>query len=194
MHNPQEDRIVHFWTAFQQLYLDLYGSSLAICAAIEGHAPAAGCMLALSCDYRVMSATTDKMGPTIGLNETKLGIVAPTWLGFQFIDTVGPREAELGLSLGHLYSPEEALERGLVDKVCPQPYVEEKAYVHGLDTTLLEKLSENAFHSLVPYQSRHGGEVLQNFSASSCGQQDDCSKASHRTNARDTARRPRALS
>jgi hypothetical protein len=37
--------------------------------------PAGGCLLAMSCDYRVMV----KNKFTIGLNETKLGIVAPFW-------------------------------------------------------------------------------------------------------------------
>jgi 3,2-trans-enoyl-CoA isomerase len=39
------------------------------------HSPAGGCMLAMSCDYRVM------LGPnfTIGLNEAKIGIPAPFW-------------------------------------------------------------------------------------------------------------------
>jgi 3,2-trans-enoyl-CoA isomerase len=37
--------------------------------------PAGGCLLAMSCDYRVM--VRNKF--TIGLNETKLGIVAPYW-------------------------------------------------------------------------------------------------------------------
>jgi len=42
---------------------------------MKGHSPAGGCLFAMSCDYRVM------VGPkyTIGLNETKLGIVAPKW-------------------------------------------------------------------------------------------------------------------
>jgi hypothetical protein len=68
----------------QQLYLDMYGSRLAIVAAIQGHAPAAGCFLAMACDYRIMSAgdmgdggnsdMMKKFVPTIGLNETQLGI------------------------------------------------------------------------------------------------------------------------
>ena len=33
-----------------------------------------GCLLAMSCEYRVMLPKF-----TIGLNETQLGIVAPTW-------------------------------------------------------------------------------------------------------------------
>ena len=97
-------------------------------AAIHGHAPAAGCMLALSCDYRIMASADDSVkSPSIGLNETKLGIVAPPWLGQQMIDTVGQRRAELGLSLGLLYDPNEALAIGLVDELVPKDKVLEAA-------------------------------------------------------------------
>lgn len=124
MHKPDPTRLVDFWKSFQQLYLDLYGSRLAGIAAVQGHAPAAGCMLALSCDYRIMAAGEESRSPpTIGLNESKLGIVAPPWLGQQFIDTIGRRRAEIALTLGTLYSPEEALGIGLVDKVVPKSEV-----------------------------------------------------------------------
>ena len=82
--NPNPDRLPQFWNSLQQLYLDMYGSRLAIVAAIQGHAPAAGCFLAMACDYRIMSAgdmgdggnsdMMKKFVPTIGLNETQLGI------------------------------------------------------------------------------------------------------------------------
>jgi 3,2-trans-enoyl-CoA isomerase len=127
MHKPDMKRLIMFWSSFQDLYLDLYGSRLACIAAMQGHAPAAGCMLALSCDYRIMAETSEKHRPTIGLNESKLGIVAPPWLGQQLVDTVGRRNAELSLALGTLYSPEEALKIGLVDLVVPQDQVEAKA-------------------------------------------------------------------
>jgi 3,2-trans-enoyl-CoA isomerase len=113
LYQPDTTRLHDFWNSFQQLYLDLYGSRLSTLAAIGGHAPAAGCMLALSCDYRMFSAT----GGKIGLNESLLGIVAPPWLGQQYLDTIGHRKAELALSLGTLFTPDEALEIGLVDEV-----------------------------------------------------------------------------
>ena len=77
---PDNDRLPRFWNSLQQVYIDLYGSRLATVAAIQGHAPAAGCFLAMSCDYRVMSAgdtnsdIKKKHVATIGLNETQLGI------------------------------------------------------------------------------------------------------------------------
>lgn len=114
MHNPDEARLIEFWKSFQQLYFDLYGSRLACIAAIDGHAPAAGCMLALSCDYRIMKENSNF---NIGLNESKLGIVAPPWLGQQMMDTVGRRRADIALSLGLLYNPQQALEIELVDEI-----------------------------------------------------------------------------
>lgn len=112
IYKPDPVRLPKFWKSFQQVYFDLYGSRLATIAAMEGHAPAAGCMLALSCDYRVMS-----LSGKIGLNESLLGIAAPPWLGQQYIDTIGHRQAELALSLGTLFTPQEALEIGLVDDI-----------------------------------------------------------------------------
>lgn len=58
------------------MYLDLYGSRLATISAIQGHAPAAGCFIAMACDYRIMS------GGSIGLNETKLGIAGMLFMCF----------------------------------------------------------------------------------------------------------------
>lgn len=84
---PDKDRLLKFWNSLQQVYIDLYGSRLATVAAIQGHAPAAGCFLAMACDYRVMSAgdintdTNKKHVPTIGLNETQLGIAGENYRG-----------------------------------------------------------------------------------------------------------------
>jgi Delta3-Delta2-enoyl-CoA isomerase len=112
LYKPDPVRLPEFWMSFQQLYLDLYGSRLSTIAAIAGPAPAAGCMLALSCDYRIM---TDHPKCTIGLNESQLGIVAPPWLAQQYIDVIGKRQAELALLLGTLFPPQRALQIGLVD-------------------------------------------------------------------------------
>lgn len=105
----------------QQVYLDLYGSRLATVAAIQGHAPAAGCFLAMACDYRVMfEGTSADRVPTIGLNETQLGIAAPFWMGQMLVRTIGFRQAELALALGTLFTPKLALSVGLVDEVSPR--------------------------------------------------------------------------
>ena len=54
---------------------------------------------------------------TIGLNETLLGIVAPFWFKDTMLNTVGQRQTELALQLGTLFTADQALGIGLVDKV-----------------------------------------------------------------------------
>ena len=118
---PDPDRLPQFWNSLQQVYIDLYGSRLATVACLTGHAPAAGCFLAMACDYRVMYAGGDVNGrkhyPTIGLNETQLGIAAPPWMGQLLVRTIGFRKAELALAMGTLFPPQDALEVGLVDEI-----------------------------------------------------------------------------
>lgn len=71
---------------------------------MKGHAPAGGCFLSISCEYRVMCPDYK-----IGLNETRLGINAPIFLRATMRNTISQREAEKALVLGILYSTDEAL-------------------------------------------------------------------------------------
>ncbi|CAH0488736.1 unnamed protein product [Peronospora farinosa] len=112
MYQPEPAKLTKFWTSLQDLYLRLYTTPLAAVAAIEGHSPAGGCLLAMCCDYRVM--TSGK--PMIGLNETQLGIVAPTWFRDTFVNTIGHREAEKMLGLGLQVDANKAKAIGLVDE------------------------------------------------------------------------------
>lgn len=43
---------------------------------LQGACPAGGCLITLTCDYRVLA---NNPRYCIGLNETQLGIVAPFW-------------------------------------------------------------------------------------------------------------------
>ncbi|XP_064538315.1 enoyl-CoA delta isomerase 1, mitochondrial-like [Drosophila montana] len=112
MYKPDKERIRAFWTALQDVWLALYGSSVPTAAAINGHSPAGGCLLATSCEYRVMLPKF-----TIGLNETKLGIVAPKWFMSSFLSVLPRREAERALNQGRMFTTEEALKIGLIDEV-----------------------------------------------------------------------------
>lgn len=78
----------------------------------QGHSPAGGCLLALCCEYRVMCPNF-----TIGLNETRLGIVAPTWFQASMRNVVPVRHAEQALTLGTLFTTDEALQIGLIDEI-----------------------------------------------------------------------------
>ena len=69
MHNRSTDELAAFWKAVQEMWLALYMTPLATVAAISGHAPAGGCLIALACDYRVLVEGKH----TIGLNEAQIG-------------------------------------------------------------------------------------------------------------------------
>jgi len=112
MYQPDPVRLREFWSSLQDVWIQMYSYKLPSAAAITGHSPAGGCLLSLCCDYRVM------VGPkySIGLNETLLGIVAPFWFKDSMQNTIGFRQTELALMKGTLFSTEEALKVGLIDK------------------------------------------------------------------------------
>uniref|UniRef100_H3D0P9 Enoyl-CoA delta isomerase 1, mitochondrial n=1 Tax=Tetraodon nigroviridis TaxID=99883 RepID=H3D0P9_TETNG len=120
MYGKSPEHCGEFWRAVQEIWLKLYGSNMVVIAAINGSSPAGGCLLSLTCDYRIMA---DNPRYSIGLNETQLGIVAPFWFRDTMMNTVGHRSTEIALQLGQLYSPAEALETGLVDKLVPEDQV-----------------------------------------------------------------------
>ncbi|XP_012283182.1 enoyl-CoA delta isomerase 1, mitochondrial-like [Orussus abietinus] len=113
MYKPDLKRATNFWHALQDAWLVLYGLGIPTAAAINGASPAGGCLLAMACEYRVFVEGKH----TIGLNETKLGIIAPKWFQDSYISTIGHREAELALLRGSLFPPQEALKIGLVDEL-----------------------------------------------------------------------------
>lgn len=112
MYKPDMTRVRGFWRTLQDCWLKLYGSPFPTAAAINGHSPAGGCLFAMSCEYRVMLPKY-----TIGLNETQLGIVAPTWFMATMRNTIPPRKAEMALTLGQMFKTEEALKIGLIDEI-----------------------------------------------------------------------------
>jgi 3,2-trans-enoyl-CoA isomerase len=104
-------QIVHFWKRFFVLMSSLAGSRVPVAAALTGHSPAGGAVLALHCDYRVATRGDYR----IGLNEVQVGLPVPPSILYMLELVVGPRQAMLLASTGALLSPEEALRVGLVD-------------------------------------------------------------------------------
>ena len=152
MHEPDPERLRRFWHALQEVWLKLSTSRVATVAAIEGHSPAGGCMLAMSCDWRVMSLTDGGAAGnplTIGLNETKLGIVAPFWFADTMEYVVGTRQTDLLLQTGALLTTEQALAVGLVDEAVERTQVMQRAAAKVAD-----------FLS-VPDAARHASKMLQ---------------------------------
>lgn len=116
------------WEAFFNAARALGESPVPVVAAMAGHAPAGGCVLALCCDYRVMAASADPARPyRIGLNETQVGLVAPEGIQHLMRRAVGAHRAELLLVAGDLVEAERALAIGLVDELAPEEHVTARA-------------------------------------------------------------------
>lgn len=112
-----------FWRSFLQLITLMSKFNKPMVAAITGHAPAGGCIIANACDYRVMAVGNYK----IGLNEIPVGIVVPRGVYAQYSMWIGTRNAYQYLMEGKLYSPEHAQQIGLIDELVPLDKVLETA-------------------------------------------------------------------
>jgi enoyl-CoA hydratase len=84
-------------------------------AAINGHAIAGGCVLALACDLRV---AVDREA-TIGLNEVQVGVPFPAIPLAVTRYSLSPAHSREVLLTGARYDPMEARTRGLVDETVP---------------------------------------------------------------------------
>lgn len=93
--------------------LAVWNAPLPTVAAITGHAVAGGAVLALACDWRIAA----DVEANIGLTETAIGLVMPTWatvIAQGALGTVAAEEAILGAAV---LSPREAAEKGFVHEV-----------------------------------------------------------------------------
>lgn len=117
-HGEDRHALMDSWQAFFGVARTLAESRVPVVAALTGHAPAGGCVLALCCDYRVMARSVDPAKPyVIGLNETQVGLVAPEGIQRLLRRAVGTGRAERLLVAGELVAAERALEIGLVDEL-----------------------------------------------------------------------------
>lgn len=106
-----------FWRSFAGLLETIGSLQVPTVAAITGHSPAGGAVMALFCDYRIMAAGRYK----IGLNETRVGLMLPGFIHQALVRLVGPHRAERLIVSGALVDPEQALHFGLVDEVASNP-------------------------------------------------------------------------
>lgn len=102
-----------FWVDFLALQCTLTAFRKPIVAAISGHSPAGGCILAICCDYRVMAAGAF----IIGLNEIPVGIIVPDSVFNLYSFWLGQHKAYQYLMEGKLLKVDEALEAGLIDEI-----------------------------------------------------------------------------
>jgi enoyl-CoA hydratase/carnithine racemase len=117
-HGDDRGALQDSWGAFFGATRTLAELRVPVVAALTGHSPAGGCVLALCCDYRIMARNPDPARPfAIGLNETQVGLVAPEGIQQLMRRVVGIYRAERLLVAGEMVPAERALEIGLVDEV-----------------------------------------------------------------------------
>jgi enoyl-CoA hydratase len=111
----QRAQLRSFMTLFDTAMRRVFICPLPVVAAVNGHAIAGGCVLALQCDARLMAE-----GPVkIGLSEVQLGIGLPSSV-LESLRFQVPPSSLVPIALeGTLFTPEEAKRLGLVDEVVP---------------------------------------------------------------------------
>ncbi len=118
------EQMLVFWREFFGAQQAIAASPVPIAAAITGHSPAGGAVLALHADYRVMAqATAAPAKYRIGLNEVQVGLFPGPIIYGALRRLVGPRHADRVMGGGLMLTAAEALEAGLVDRVVPEEQV-----------------------------------------------------------------------
>ena len=116
------EEFTNFLTSFTTLYRNLFIFPKPLVAALNGHAIAGGCMIALACD----SAIIAQGSPKISLNEIAFGssVFAGSTEMLQF--RTGSRASDIVYS-GAMYSPAEGQEIGLVAEVVAPEALSDRA-------------------------------------------------------------------
>jgi len=122
--------IHRFWSLLFQTSKSLLACPVPVVAALGGHSPAGGAVLAAHCDYRIAADGTFK----IGFNEVQVGLPLSSSIVAVFADLVGVRTARQVGMQGQLMLMERAQEIGLVDEIVPPETLDERAleFMQGL--------------------------------------------------------------
>lgn len=107
------------WRDFFGLCGALARSPIPSVAAVTGHSPAGGAVIALFCDFRVMAHGTYR----IGLNEVQVGITVPDFIQAALRRIVGAYRAERLAVEGAMLDAEAAHAIGLIDELADVDHV-----------------------------------------------------------------------
>ena len=132
------------WSEFFGLMGDIAASPIPVVAALTGHSPAGGTVLAIFTDYRVLAE-----GPyLVGLNEVQVGLPVPPVLIAALSYVVGARQAARLAAGGLLLAPAEALRVGLVDEVVPVEEVVPRSVAWATDLLARPRAAMSATRAL----------------------------------------------
>jgi len=139
----EREQVASTLRLFESLVLDLFSYPAPTAAAIGGHAVAGGCLLALTCDLRVMAT-----GPSrLGLAELNLGVPVPAGSLLMLRSRLDPSAVEELVLRGDGFTAERARDVGLVHRVAGP---DEVASVSGRE---LAKLASKPLHAYAATKS-----------------------------------------
>jgi enoyl-CoA hydratase len=153
-----------FIDIFASAMLSVFRCQLPVVAAVNGHAVAGGCVLALQADLRLMAEGKGK----IGLTEVQLGIGLPGVV-LESLRLQVPATSLFAIALeGRLFGPGEAYTLRLVDDVCPAETLERLAIERA---TALARIPRGGFAQVkaglrrpaVEAITRHGDEERERW-------------------------------
>jgi enoyl-CoA hydratase/carnithine racemase len=144
-----------FMLRFAEVVWALYGLRKPMVAAINGHAVAGGCILALTADWRMLR----RGGAQIGLNEVRIGVPLPWSVAVLLRSSVPPAALVPVALLGRNFADEEALAVGLVHELADGEGFEDRCLARLQE--LAEK--ENASVGTTKAYLRH--DTLQQMKA-----------------------------
>ena len=140
----------HFHETMQRTFL----WPAPVVAAVNGHAIAGGCVLAMQADRRVMAEGDAK----IGINEVQIGLPLPVVVLETFRAQLSPAHLARAAQEGTLFSPAEALEAGIVHATAPAESVEERALATARN---LASVGRPAFSAVKGVLRRPAAEALE---------------------------------
>lgn len=117
------DAMRAFWQDFFGVCAALACSPIPIAAAVTGHSPAGGAVIAIYCDYRVMARGDFR----IGLNEVQVGLTVPDCIQATLRRLIGTYRAERLLVAGAMLDANAALAAGMVDELADVDQVAPRA-------------------------------------------------------------------
>jgi enoyl-CoA hydratase len=140
--------------ALSDAFEALFSFARPVVAAVNGHAIAGGCVLACACDHRIMSAGT------IGLAELRVGVPFPTY-ALEIVRFAAGGSLQEIVYFGDSYSPDDALQRGLVDEVVPTEQLMERSLevafrLARIPTQSFELTKRALRRPVIEYVAQHG--------------------------------------
>jgi enoyl-CoA hydratase len=153
-----------FIERFGQVMMRVFQCPRPIVAAINGHAIAGGCVLALQCDWRIMVDADAR----IGLNETQLGIGLPSSVLEPLRLAVPPASIVPIAYEGRLFGSAEALALGLVHELATLGELEARATTRArtlaaVPSSALAQVKLGVRRPAIEWIARHSAEETERW-------------------------------